>query len=59
MAYFGRDARNGVRVERRVAAVGEVETPAFFCLCSSCKHVTEVVKTVTLAQLALKIFKQA
>ena len=58
MAHVGRVKRNGVLVERCVAAFREVEAPAFFCLCSSCNHVTEVVKTLRFARLGLKDFMQ-
>jgi hypothetical protein len=47
-----------VRVDRSVAAVGEVEASAIFCLCSSCNHMTELMKTVSFAQLALKDSKK-
>jgi hypothetical protein len=58
MADVCRVVRNGMRVDRSVAAVREVETSAFFCLCSSCNNMTEVVKNVRFAQLPLKEFKQ-
>jgi len=51
-------ARSRVRVDQYVSAITAVEVPVFFCLRSSCNHVTNRRRTVRILRLALKVVLQ-
>jgi len=58
MSHSQVSAQSRVRVDQCVSAITAVEVPVFFCLRSSCSHVTNCRKTVRIPRLALKVVLQ-